>query len=221
MKRREKNNGLTILEIIVAIAVIAILASGIMTATFRFSDRADEKLAESTIGLLEMALEQFADFGYEYPNPDYAELSFPLDCSYYNVLDVNIIIAEALIIDDTNVVLVGEDKSEYSGIEIMYFFLSRVPECRETLDGIKTSFVTNEDPATIRRSIAIDGWSDPLLRVLDPWGKPLRYDYYDEWLWFGDRDDFNDMIDDRRGFPVITSAGIDGQFGTADDITSR
>ena len=58
-----------------------------------------------------------------------------------------------------------------------------------------------------------DPW--PLFRVVDSWGKTLRYDYYDE------TKTKQDKLDSRRNFPVITSAGADGEFNTDDDITSR
>ena len=50
-----------------------------------------------------------------------------------------------------------------------------------------------------------------LLRIIDPWGETLRYDYYDDYT----------EPDEARNFPVITSAGPDGVFGTDDDIASR
>ena len=54
----------------------------------------------------------------------------------------------------------------------------------------------------------------PLLRVVDSWGKTLRYDYYLE-----DPTSSPD-IDTRRNVPVITSAGRDGIFDTIDDVSN-
>ena len=98
----------------------------------------------------------------------------------------------------------------------MYFLLSQVPECKSTLNRIAGSLVTNLDENKQPIAIRVDGVDYPLLRIVDPWGETLEYDYYDEMLnYIGDR------VQSRRNFPLITSAGPDGEFGTADDIKSR
>jgi len=58
---------------------------------------------------------------------------------------------------------------------------------------------------------SFNGKDYPLLRILDPWKTPLQYRYYYNYI----------VPKDKWTFPVITSAGPDKQFGTADDISSR
>ena len=72
------------------------------------------------------------------------------------------------------------------------------------LDKIDTSLITHI-------TITVDLQNYSLFRIIDPWGKTLRYDYYDETQTPPDPDT-------RRNFPLITSAGPDGRFETDDDI---
>jgi hypothetical protein len=62
--------------------------------------------------------------------------------------------------------------------------------------------------------------SYPWIRVVDPWGTPLRYDYYSN-----DVEEPSLTFVQRgqtiRSLPLITSAGPNKQFDTSDDITNR
>ena len=76
--------------------------------------------------------------------------------------------------------------------------------------------VAGKDSSGAYRQITIDTRAYPLLRVIDPWGKTLRYDYYNE-----DLSTVPLMEASKKHFPVITSAGPDGIFDNSDDISSR
>ena len=89
----------------------------------------------------------------------------------------------------------------------------------KTLDKIDESLLTNLDINKQPRRITITYPSGstkeyPLLRVIDPWGTTLKYDYYDEVL-------IPPNPKQKRTFPVVTSAGPDKKFGNTDDISSR
>ena len=99
---------------------------------------------------------------------------------------------------------------------MLYFFLSRVPESRKSIDKIDESLITSEGYNKQPMRITIGVRIDPLLRVIDPWGETLRYDYYNRL-----EPDPVLRLRGKRTFPVITSAGPDKKFGTADDISSR
>jgi hypothetical protein len=58
-----------------------------------------------------------------------------------------------------------------------------------------------------------------LFRVIDPWGKTLRYSYYKNSQEIGSSSEPDP--DSPRTFPVIISAGPDKIFGTSDDISTR
>jgi len=84
------------------------------------------------------------------------------------------------------------------------------------LDKIDDSLITNEGFGKQPMSITIGVKMYPLLRIIDPWGTTLHYDYYNEM-------ELNPLLRNKgkRNFPLITSAGPDRIFGTGDDITSR
>jgi len=195
---------------LVVVAIIAILATMVIGIAARIDNQAKERLAKSTIAIINAALGQFQDYGYRYKHSDYTDFDFPLDFNDFDQDKLEIELGKAL---DTPVLIIGGGhEDEYSGSEALYFFLSRVPESRKTLEKIDRSLITSEGSDKQDMIINIDGRGSPLYRFIDPWGTILRYDYYDE--------DDPDK-DEARNFPEITSAGPDGFFDTFDDITGR
>jgi prepilin-type N-terminal cleavage/methylation domain-containing protein len=127
-------------------------------------------------------------------------------------------------------------RTEYSGCEAMWFFLNQVPDCRKTLDRIDKSLVRAADAnnvpllmeITLPTATGTDTVRDyPLTRVVDAWGTTLHYDYYDEMALNGlfpvnstpqSATAMSWVVDSKKTFPVITSAGPDRLFNTSDDI---
>jgi type II secretory pathway pseudopilin PulG len=167
-------------------------------------------------------------------------LDYPPDCSGFEVGDLKRIIE--LLLGADNVVInpswVNDPEDEveniYSSSAAMYFFLNQVPESREILTQIDSRFLTNKDKFGNEINIYIvTGLRErayPLTFVLDPWKNPLHYNYYSSErpaFWLPSRGPmWGTVVSDRsltyiKSFPVITSAGPDGEFGTGDDIKSR
>jgi prepilin-type N-terminal cleavage/methylation domain-containing protein len=219
MKSYKHKTGVTLVEILIVVSIIAILATMVISLAARIDNQGKEQLTENTFALLNAALGEFQDYGYSYRDPDYDGFDFPLDCNGFTLDNLQTRLGNAL---DAIVSIdpVGEHKDNYSGSEALYFFLSRVPESRKTLGKIDGSLIVNilkdnRDIDPKNGIITVDSTKVyPLLRIIDPWGKTLRYDYYDE-------DDLPLDPDEARNFPVITSAGPDGAFDTDDDIESR
>jgi prepilin-type N-terminal cleavage/methylation domain-containing protein len=238
MKSGLLKRAFTLIEMILVVAIIVILVSMVVGVAKRIDDQGKERLCRNTLALIDNALEQFRDFGYEYKDPYFAGLVFPLDCNsfpvtsgfpYLNLQDTlyrNIYPTAAL---PFPVVIGGAYDPNFSGSAAMYFILSQVPECRITLDKIDKSLLTNtgSDGSAINISINIGGvvTTLPFLRINDPWKMPLNYDYYP------DLEDYQaeypsatweQYVEYRNRakltFPVITSAGADKRFGTNDDI---
>lgn len=231
MKSYSRNKtGVTLVEILIVVAVIAILTTMVVGIATRISNQSKEQLTKNTFALLNAALGQFRDYGYNYNpvTPDPAErdfyrgLDFPLDCNGLDVVaalpipSLQETLCNALGLPPGSVSISGgvHDDPNYSGSEALYFFLSRVPASRQTLDKIDDSLITNEGFGKQPMNITIGVKMYPLLRIIDPWGTTLHYDYYNEMII--PPDPFT-----KRNFPLITSAGPDRIFRTGDDITSR
>jgi prepilin-type N-terminal cleavage/methylation domain-containing protein len=236
MKSYGYKTGFTLIEMIIVVAIIALLATMVIGIAARIDSQGKERLMRETFDLLDAALEEFADYGYSYALSSYPDeergfydgLDFPIDCNNRTSGELEGELADALGLARGEVRISGGDhEDDYSGSEALYFFLNRVPTCRETLDkiyrpdkgGIVKPLITNKDAKGVSMSIevgGVDGEVYPLLRVVDPWGRTLRYDYYDE-----NDNDFDDREKSKRTFPLVTSAGRDGIFGNSDDITNR
>lgn len=234
MKSCKRKTGVTLVEMLIVVGIVALLATMVITTATRIDNQSREKLTESTIAILTAALGQFQDYGYQHKEDPsfysgiaemsfYLGLEFPLDCNDFRHPNLEDEFEKVL---NAKVLISNHNKEpehlEYSGSETLYFFLSRVPQCRKTLDKIDESLITNlnDDGALIE--ISIDNRpSEPLLRVIDPWGTTLRYDYYYEQLPPLSLMEIQIMEDSKRTFPLITSAGPDRIFNTADDISSR
>ncbi|UCG57857.1 MAG: type II secretion system protein [Phycisphaerales bacterium] len=221
MKSCKHKCGLTLVEMLVVVAIIALLATMVIDVAARLDSKAKERLAENTLAVLTAALEQFHDYGYSYPAP-FSEFEFPLDCNGFSVDMVQTTLATALGAGSV-VISGGTHDPSYSGSAVLYFLLSRVPECKNTLQSIDRSLVTHEDALGNRMRIVVDGREYPWARIVDPWfvraegsrtGKALRYDCYTETVIPPDPKE-------TRNFPLVTFAGPDGRFDTADDIISR
>jgi prepilin-type N-terminal cleavage/methylation domain-containing protein len=219
MRKTRAKSGLTLLEMLTVVVIVAVLAAMVIGLTGRFEQRNKEGQVHATFSTLNAALEQFADYRFRYKGSDYEDFRFPLDCGdlVQGEVDAEDILTDVL---GPTVVIDGVGDPNWLGIEVMHFLLSRVPECRETLGKIDRGFVTNKDVGNTSvpdddRTITVDSRREALFRILDPWDGVLRYDYYDE------KKFESEWFESRRSFPVVTSAGLDGEFDTDDDISSR
>ncbi len=192
MKNCRYKPGVTLIEMLVAVALIVLLASMVIGIAGRTDDKAKEQLTQNTFALLNAALEQFDDYGYRYKHSDYSGLEFPLDCNVISISELDIANALGAVSIDPG----------WTRSEMWCFFLSRVPESREILARIDESL-------KVGTAITFGGRVHPFVSFLDPWKEPLWYRYY-----------YNGPAD-KWHFPLITSAGPDRNFGTADDITNR
>jgi prepilin-type N-terminal cleavage/methylation domain-containing protein len=227
MKTGPANRGFTLIEMLMVVAIITVMVAMVIGLAKRIDDQGKERLCQDTLNLIGNALEQFRDFGYEYPdNPLYlpAErqffkgLKFPIDCNSFGQTALQDIITRVLNVPVPVAISVTATGylPEYSGSETMHLFLCEVPDCRTTLDKIDKSLKTDLDNNKVQMTININGRIRPLTRIIDPWEKSLRYDYYDEVVLPSFPDE-----DTKKTFPIVTSAGPDGIFDTADDIINR
>ncbi|MFC1739046.1 type II secretion system protein [Planctomycetota bacterium] len=284
MKTFKNKIGFTLVEMLVVIGITTILVALVIEVSSKVHNQSRVQITRGVLATLNNALQQFADYGYNYVVPAastpeemyfYRSLDFPVDCNNFPQDDPGLERVVYNLLGASNVTIFGyeagkpfdelqlppyyepvDEYNAYSGCEILLFFLNRVPQCRKTLAkidqplaksyrlGAERSYTINGLPVTdrplitdrpvitnlgtaggvrVNRMIEIDGVVYPLMRIVDAWGTTLRYDYYMDWNDYGGVPAayFIDMTRNKRTFPLITSAGPDGEFGTEDDITNR
>jgi hypothetical protein len=205
--------------------VIVILVSLVVGITKRIDDQNKERLCRNELALIDNALEQFRDFGFEYKDPFYAGLTFPLDCNRFSIADIQNTLSISLYSPPLLVTITPSAQYDpnFSGSGALYFILSQVPECRQTLDKIGKSLLVNTCTNGTSLTITINVTNTyPFMRIIDPWKTPLNYDYYPDYADYTGGGSYQSYRDSaKRTFPLITSAGADRIFGTNDDIVNR
>ncbi|MFA5239599.1 MAG: prepilin-type N-terminal cleavage/methylation domain-containing protein [Phycisphaerae bacterium] len=224
MKISKQQTGVTLIEILVVVVIIAILAAMVIGIASRIEIQGKDRVIKNTLELLDAALGEFGDYGYNFKG-SYSQLKFPPDCNGFLETNLEAAFQDALGATSTPIDGGTHDDPNYSGSEVMYFFLDRVPESKKILDKIGESLITQKGSNGSDMEITVNpGAADekkyPLLRVIDPWGKTLRYSYYRN-TQAETTPSSEPEQDSPRTFPVIISAGPDGVFGTDDDIKSR
>lgn len=199
MSISKKQSALTLIEILVTLAVIAILVTITVGVSTTINTKAKTQLAQETIGMLVSAIEKYHDFWNEFPlidkavDDDLIKLDFAWDESTDNQSLVNRLGITSSVPAD--------HEDDYASIEGVYYCLNRTPDCRKILEKINSSLVTADGTDNQPMTMEIDRNGDiktyDLFRITDPWKRPLRYTY--------DKD--------ADSFPLIESAGPDKIFG--------
>jgi prepilin-type N-terminal cleavage/methylation domain-containing protein len=201
MKRKQSKTGLTLVELLVAIAIVAILAVGLYSVSNHFEKQSKIETTKSTIELLCSALGQYHDFYGKFPfqaGTDYGRTQLE-SLTEPNGLKGNVVDKNG------NPLSVADYNNLYASSEALYYFLNQIPASRKIVDSINRSLITNKDYKGKEYFIRIGTVNYPLIHIIDPWQHPLRYTY---------KNDDN--------FPLIISAGPDKDFNTpGDNISSR
>jgi len=238
MKSRngKRLRGFTLIELLVVIGIIMILITGIIKVAQSVQVKAKIKNTKSTISLLCAVLEEYRDVrsgssGLSFPVDPLTwitKLKVPPDPANdgasvetfnatlgYNglgglggsfVFDKNDPMSDGHLVftwDDLDLLPPGQEeirRGARASIEMLYLYLESVSECRAMLNRLGSDATSNDDNDWVVEGAAIQR---PLIEVNDAWGHPLRYQWQGE-----------------GNFPLISSAGEDGVFDTADDIIS-
>jgi len=216
----QKKTGFSLLEIMVVLVIIVITTMMALNLGPKFDLKIKKNQTSQLFLICNNALEIFGQYEYGYKDPNMKGLLYPIDCNGYDVTNLEQRIKEAANLA-TITIAGGQHDNEFSSSEVLYWLLNKVPQCKTVLASIDKKLITavpfgepvNSDEVL---TLAEDTQKPkPFYRIIDPWGTPIRYDYYDE-TQLG-----NQWLDMARTFPILTSAGPDEIFGTADDITSR
>ena len=216
MKTSVKKRGITLIETLIVVVIVSLLVSVVVGVAKRIDDQSKERLCRTTLTIIGNAIEQFHDFDYEYKAGIHEGLEFPIDCNGFSEFSFENTFTLEFGPDSFPDINPGgdPDQEENSGSEVLHFFLSRIPDCRITLDKVDKSLISNKTGIG-EQEFDISGNRYPLYRFIDPWGTTLHYEYYDEL-----ETNLNLRDLGKKTFPVITSAGPDKVFGTDDDITN-
>jgi prepilin-type N-terminal cleavage/methylation domain-containing protein len=215
MRYMKKQNAFSLIEMLVVLTVISILTGLVIHSATSFDRKAKVRLCEGALAQIDLALAEFNKIGFTSVHADYRFCKFPVDCQEPAKRAMTTVIEEAM--DYSNVSITG-NLNDYS-IAVMYFVLEQQPACKEILARMDESVVSNLDDngnvmnIQLTRNGTMREYA--FFTIRDPWGKALSYDYYRQ------NDNVAAWSIARRSFPVVTSAGPDGNFGTSDDITNR
>lgn len=204
MRRRYGQSGMSLMELLVALAIILILISALIGTGSYVKTRANIDLTKGMLGILTTALEQYyADFD---SFPFEADIAFDEVFLEANVFTTGTVTPNGSLQErDGKDVLVSTASSA-----ALFYFLDKNPSSRSIAGAVANSLVTNKDDSGTAIKFrptggAADGSDDiDLPRYIDPWKMSIRYEYLT-----------------GTAFPVLTSAGPDKIFDTPDDITSK
>jgi prepilin-type N-terminal cleavage/methylation domain-containing protein len=199
MKSSARKNGFSLMELLVTTAIIGILIAAVIGGGQYLLHKEKIRLTEGTIEVVVMALEQYYTEQGEFPEAGWSAQDFYLDelkvalAGYYGVTAGDIDFVR------------GNNQKEYASSQWMYFCLSKVDESESILNSISETMLTSRDENGTPVELEVSGvLEDNMVRVVDPWGKSFRYIY-----------------ESGQSFPEVLSAGPDGIFENADDISNK
>ena len=235
MDNGTSQSGLTLIETMIVVGVVIVLVAIVVAMAGHIDEQSKIRLMRGNFGTINAALQRFNQHGYHYEDLDKPGqkdpllefLQFPLDCCGLGDDELMKTFEYAFGIQEVSIIN-GVHDSNYSGSEGLYFFLSQVPGCKSILSRLESSAITAESTDGVLEIEVLElqeKYKMSLNRIVDPWGKSLRYDYYDydkqtQTVPFS-QTALEDIQDTLKVFPVISSAGPDGKFGTNDDITNK
>jgi len=206
MGKGRRQFGFTLVEMLVALALVLILISSVMRLGQYIKTRASVQLTRSALAVIDTALQQYySDFNGTFPFSTDLDNDGNSDVFVKTTLETLLaatINAENLLEKDGNAV--GQSFASSVGL---YWYLYRLPNSRAIIDAITPSLIAIKHPQETQQKLTatIGGTVYDLPRFVDTWGMSLRYEY----------------VPKADTFPKVTSAGPDRVFGTDDDIESQ
>ena len=205
MKTRKKHFAFSTVEILVTVAILAILAGILLGFGRGIRTQAEDKLAQSTIDVIVTALEQYYDFHGDFPFVAQPYVEVPPSGYGQAALQATIEQDNGLALGSSTIT--GAHEDEYSSSEALFYFLNKLPASRRIIDVITDTQITNKgsDGGPLKIEAPTGSFPIDLIRFIDPWGMAFRYTYT-----AGDN------------FPLIESGGADRDLATmGDNITSQ
>lgn len=244
-----KNKGFTLIEVMIALAIVVIVGAVFLSIAQKLETSGNELLTKSTINVLETALEQFEISGYQLRHADkspydnhehngitYLSYSYPPDCrDYHDWFEVNPKKTFLFVASDSdakwrNIDEVFEDifRFDFSNEPTVSITATYTDKTAEKTDNrywagsLSMLVVLNKVPACKDILGAI---STRNIQRTDETGAvmALTIDSEPKEIYLI-TDAWGKPLkywyDGAQAFPIIQSAGADGKFDTADDIVN-
>jgi len=213
MNVRVRQSGFSLPEVLMVAAVLGLLAALVLGLGRRLYRQSQERLTGGAIEILVAAMEQYHEAYDAFPFMTHPLT--PTDTTTgFTEADLRAVLRGGTAVAGDTVTGTSERYEprtgtyyyQYESSEALYYFLSREPNSRRLVDTISPSLMTSRDKSGVNREFTFSGQGQPirLMRFVDAWDRALQY-----------------ALTPTMSFPVITSAGVDGKFGTSDDLTSR
>jgi type II secretory pathway pseudopilin PulG len=206
MRRSAEQSAFSLVEMLAVMATILILAGVLLGVGKYITVRASADLTRSELEVLATALQQYYDdlgafpFDTDTDVPEDGVLDEYLEADLQIDLNGTVTPANSLQEQDGSSPPVIVSTASSSAL---FYFLDQNPNSRRIVDALMDSLISNKDANGTPIKITLAAGEIDLPRFIDAWGTSIRYEYLP-----------------GAAFPVLTSAGPDKQFGTADDIVN-
>ncbi len=200
MRIDKTHRGLTLLETLVAAAIILTLIGVLATASKKLRLRSEIDLTRSTMGVLETALEVYFN-----EHDDFVPMASDQNAFRDAVFGIG---AGQTVTISSGTFPAGDPDWDNAAL---YYFLNRDPQSRSIVSALSPRMLSGRDAAGTPLAIEVPTGAPAVhwVRVLDAWGTPLDYLY---------------NVPGATGpytLPILRSAGPDRRLNTEDDITNE
>ena len=186
MRLQISKNAFTLLEALVALAIVLILVGALAGLGSYLKTQSAEQLTASAIEVVDTALEQYHGVHSDFPPQIDSEADWGTE------------VGGTITLLPPGSALGG---AEFWQSSALFYYLDHTPQSRMFLESLSAKMITNKDHSGVKLTVEIPtgGTMYDLVRIVDAWGRPLRYETA------------------GYPFPRITSAGPDGNFATEGD----
>jgi len=191
-----RKDAFTLIEVLVTLAIIMILVGALAGTGQYLRTRAGIQLTQSTIQIIDAALDQYLEQYRAFPFKNRNVDSDPAKADPYTVHHFE----TDLTADISGGTLTDNDASSAA----LYYFLNRCGDSKAILDTLSDRMITTLDAGGHQIKMVMGGVTYSVPRFIDAWGISVQYEYLEQYP-----------------YPKIMSAGPDKIFGTSDDLSNQ
>lgn len=194
-----RKNAFTLIEVLITLAIIMILVGALAGTGQYLRTRAGIQLTQSTIQIIDAALEQYHEqyrvFPFKNRDENGDAVADPYTVEHFEA-DLTAKITAGI---STKKNQDGQIVWNAASSAALYYFLNRCGDSKAILDTLSDRMITGQQVKMVIGGVTYDvPW------FIDAWGESLQYEYLDHYP-----------------YPKIMSAGPDKLFGTSDDLSNQ